>query len=161
MSTTSGYACAEDRLRDLRGEKRVSVTDGYTIVDAVKQPGSPQVRQTLPASRLCLQHTLRWDILKEEILVCHTPAMINNSEFQAGSPPHQQALLHHLALPPAGGSHHMEQATHNARLEICRQFNLGRCNKGAECYSVHKCWVTGCGGEHSAKACPRTATVAP
>ncbi|KAL5474865.1 hypothetical protein EMCRGX_G026888 [Ephydatia muelleri] len=44
--------------------------------------------------------------------------------------------------------------------EICRQFNLGRCNKGAECYSVHKCWVTGCGGEHSGKACPRTAPVA-
>eukprot|EP00731_Ephydatia_muelleri_P027572 Em0019g445a len=44
--------------------------------------------------------------------------------------------------------------------EICRQFNLGRCNKGAECHSVHKCWVTGCGGEHSGKACPRTAPVA-
>ena len=39
VSTTSGYACPEDGLRDLRGEKRVSVTDGYTIVDAVKQPG--------------------------------------------------------------------------------------------------------------------------
>eukprot|EP00731_Ephydatia_muelleri_P033384 Em0028g59a len=45
--------------------------------------------------------------------------------------------------------------------EICRQFNLGRCNKGAECYSVHKCWVTGCGGEHSGKACPLHCTSGP
>ena len=30
---------------------------------------------------------------------------------------------------------------------MCQQFNLGRCNNGAERYFVHKCWVTGCGGD--------------
>ena len=35
---------------------------------------------------------------------------------------------------PAGGFHHPERATHNACQEICQRFNLGRCNKGAECY---------------------------
>ena len=62
---------------------------------------------------------------------------------------------------PAGGFHHPERATHNAGQEMCQQFNLGRCNKGAECYFAHKCWVTGCGGDHSAKACPRGRTSGP
>ena len=85
---------------------------------------------------------LRWDVLKEDVLVwcvTHQPFMHGNSLFQAGSPPHQQALLHHLV--------HMERATHNAGQEICQRFNFGRCNKRAECYFTHRCWVPGCGGE--------------
>eukprot|EP00731_Ephydatia_muelleri_P033540 Em0032g2a len=39
-------------------------------------------------------------------------------QFQAGSPPHQQELLHHLV--------HMERATHNAGQDICQCFNFGR-----------------------------------
>ncbi|KAL5515458.1 hypothetical protein EMCRGX_G000626 [Ephydatia muelleri] len=70
--------------------------------------------------------------------------IFSNSQFQAGSPPHKQALLHHLV--------HMERATNNACQEICQHFNFGRCNKRAECYFTHRCWVPGCGGEHSAKA---------
>eukprot|EP00731_Ephydatia_muelleri_P021756 Em0014g347a len=65
------------------------------------------------------------------------------------------------SITPAGSSHHPELATHNAGQEICQRFNLGRCNKGAECFFVHKCWDTGSGGDHSAKACPRAAPVAP
>eukprot|EP00731_Ephydatia_muelleri_P024402 Em0016g673a len=76
-------------------------------------------------------HNLRWDVLKEDVLVwvSHiSPFMHGNSQFQAGSLPHQQALLHHLV--------HTERAT-------------------------HRCWVPGCGGEHSAKAWPCAAPVAP
>eukprot|EP00731_Ephydatia_muelleri_P035212 Em0105g10a len=42
---------------------------------------------------------------EEDVLVSHiSPFMHGNSQFQAGSLPHQQALLHHLV--------HMERATH-------------------------------------------------
>eukprot|EP00731_Ephydatia_muelleri_P007494 Em0003g1742a len=65
----------------------------------------------------------------------------------------QQALLHHLV--------HTERATHNAGQEICQRFNFGKCNKRAECYFTHRCWVPGCDGEHSAKAWQCAAPMAP
>ena len=41
-SVSSGFVYAVDRLRDLSGETdRVSVFNGYTIANAVKQPGNP------------------------------------------------------------------------------------------------------------------------
>eukprot|EP00731_Ephydatia_muelleri_P036603 Em0288g2a len=111
-------------------------------------------RQAVARDKL---HTLCWDILKEDILVwCgHTPAL-SCSTTASSKQAHKHTALS-TSTTPAGGFHHPERATHNAGQEICRRFNLGRCNKGAECYFAHKCWVTGCGGDHSAKACPRAA----
>ena len=109
------------------------------------------------------RHTLRWDILKEDILVwCVTHQPFRARQQPAPSRPTTTTAGTALSTSttPAGGFHHPERATHNAGQEICRRFNFGRCNKGAECYFAHKCWVTGCGGEHSAKACPRAAPVA-
>ena len=109
------------------------------------------------------RHTLRWDILKEDTLVwCVTHQPFRARQQPAPSRPTTTTAGTALSTSTtsAGGFHHPERATHNAGQEICRRFNLGRCNKGAECYFAHKCWVTGCGGEHSAKACPRAAPVA-
>ena len=88
-------------------------------------------------------------------MVRHTPAL-SCSTTASSKQAHKHTALS-TSTTPAGGFHHPERATHNAGQEICRRFNLGRCNKGAECYFAHKCWVTGCGGDHSAKACPRAA----
>ena len=38
--------------------------------------------------------------------------------------------------------------------EICRKFNYASCNH-AECSFAHKCWFTGCLGDHPGKSCPR------
>ena len=82
----------------------------------------------------------------------------------------QTAILHQLTdwdirgtSTPRGattGSFHQgEHATHTpSGEEICRRFNFGKCAKGTECTFSHKCWVTGCGGDHSAKAFPRTSS---
>ena len=113
-------------------------------------------------------HTLRWDILKEDILVwCVTntnhpfrarqllPAPSRATSAAAGRTSTSSGT-------PPGSFHHPERATHIAGQEICRRYNLGKCSKGAaDCFFAHKCWVTGCGGDHPSKACPRSAPVAP
>ena len=55
-------------------------------------------------------HNLRWDVLRRKCWcgVSHiSPFMHGNSQFQVGSSPHQQALLHHPSrwCPPHGVSH--------------------------------------------------------
>eukprot|EP00731_Ephydatia_muelleri_P032799 Em0024g343a len=48
--------------------------------------------------------------------------MHGNSQFQAGSPPHQQALLHHLV--------HMERATHNTGRRFASVSTLAGAKRG-------------------------------
>eukprot|EP00731_Ephydatia_muelleri_P006734 Em0003g982a len=57
----------------------------------------------------CAQTAL--ELVKYQHIICQLFAPDGSSlEFQAGSPPHQQALLHHLV--------HMERATHNAGQKV-------------------------------------------
>ena len=92
-------------------------------------------------------HNLHWDVLKEDVLVW----CVTHQPFHAWQQPVPSRLTTTPAgtsLPygvtPADGSHHMEQATHNAGQVICRRFNYGKCNKRAECYLAHRCLVPGC-----------------
>ncbi|KAL5473658.1 hypothetical protein EMCRGX_G028167 [Ephydatia muelleri] len=69
-------------------------------------------------------HNLRWDVLKEDVLVW----CVTHQPFHAW----QQPVPSRLTTTPAGLLHHL---VHTER-------------------ATHRCWVPGCGGEHSAKAWP-------
>ena len=56
----------------------------------------------------------------------------------------------------SGSHHHVEHATHTpSDEEVFQRLNLGQCIKRTECAFNSPTWVTGCGVEHPAKACPR------
>eukprot|EP00731_Ephydatia_muelleri_P037248 Em0428g2a len=64
---------------------------------------------------------------------------------------HHHTSRHYYTIwrRPAGGSHQMERATHNAGQEICLRFYFGRCNKWAECY-----FTTGAGSQAMVESIP-------
>ena len=90
-----------------------------------------------------------WDHLKEDILVwCATRQPFRSAKYQ----PDQTGtgLTGSSSTPPTGRCTHTTTGQ-----EICRNFNFDKCTKGPLCSFAHKCWVDGCGGDHSAKSCTR------
>lgn len=102
------------------------------------------------------QQTLRWDAINEDLLVwCATNPPFRTRQ-QPSTNPRIGTSTGASTYPgtTTGNSHHSEHATHTpSGEEICRRFNFGKCSKGTECAFSHKCWVTGCSGDHPAKAC--------
>lgn len=98
------------------------------------------------------QQTIHWDTLKEDLLVWCVSNPPFRTRQQSSTNPRIGASTH--LGTTTGSSHHSAHATHTpSGEEICRRFNFGKCSKGTECAFSHKCWVTGCGGDHPAKAC--------
>ncbi|KAL5510800.1 hypothetical protein EMCRGX_G006402 [Ephydatia muelleri] len=100
--------------------------------------------------------TLRWDNLKEDLLVW----CVTNPPFRARQ---QTAPFPHQSAPAPPGCTGASNSFHNGRVpaseEVCRRFNAGRCHR-TDCSYLHKCSVTGCGAAHPANTCPRTPLVA-
>ena len=106
------------------------------------------------------QQTLHWDTLKEDLLVW----CVTNPPFRTRPQSHTNPQIRTstgasvLQGATTGSSHHSsEHTTHtpSGHEEICPRFNFGKCSEGTECAFSHMCWVTGCGGDHPAKACTR------
>ena len=91
---------------------------------------SPQVRQTLLASRLCLGtssiHSAGTYSRRKSWCVTHQPFRARQQPVPSRLTTTPAGTTPPSGVAPAGGSHHMERATHNAGQEICQQFNLGR-----------------------------------
>ena len=87
------------------------------------------------------QHVPRTTALKEDLLVwCTCP--FGPSSRPPTPFPHQGApALSRVAT--ADSSSHSSKAS--AGEEVCHHFNAGRCHR-TDCYYLHKCSITGCGG---------------
>ena len=103
------------------------------------------------------QQSLRWDALKEDLLVwCVTNPPFRSRPLPPTNPRTTTSTGVGPSTHPGGSSGSSHHATHTpSGEEICRRFNFGKCTKGAECTFAHKCSVTGCSGNHPAKACTR------
>ena len=94
-------------------------------------------------------HLTPWDQVKDNILLwCAT-----RHPFQAPKQPYASAQPTSAAI----GTNKATQGriTHTlSGQEICRKFYYSSCTR-ADCSFAHKCWLTGCLGDHPGKSCPR------
>ena len=87
-------------------------------------------------------HLTPWDQVKDDILLwCATrhPFRAPKQPYASAQPPTAQTRLPEGAPP-----------THCQ----VRKFNYSSCTR-ADCSFAHKCWLTGCLGDHPGKSCPR------
>ena len=99
-----------------------------------------------------------WDQVKEDILVwcatCH-PFRSKPNPISAGTTPSSRPNTASGSTTTQSGRHVTHSITGQ---EICRRFNYSTCSR-VSCAFAHKCWIAGCGGDHSGKTCPRAVGV--
>ena len=99
-----------------------------------------------------------WDQVKEDILVwCATrhPFRSKPNPISAGTTPSSRPNTTSGSTTTQSGGHVTHSITGQ---EICRRFNYSTCSR-VSCAFAHKCWIAGCGGDHSGKTCPRAVGV--
>ena len=100
-----------------------------------------------------------WDQVKEDILVwCATrqPFHPKTNTFTPGNTSAQRSST--TGGQPTQSSGHVTLSSTGK--EICRRYNYGTCTR-TSCAFAHKCWITGCEGDHPGKACTKAAAGAP
>ena len=97
-------------------------------------------------------HLTPWDQVKDDILLWCATRHPFRTPKQPSANPLQSSATNGATKATQGRVTHTQSGQ-----EICRKFNYASCTR-AECSFAHKCWVTGCLGDHPGKSCPRAPT---
>ena len=94
-------------------------------------------------------HLTPWDQVKDDILLWCATRHPFRTPKQPSANTLQSSATNGATKATQGRATHTQSGQ-----EICRKFNYASCTR-AECSFAHKCWVTGCLGDHPGKSCPR------
>ena len=94
-------------------------------------------------------HLTSWDQVKDNTLLWCATRHPFRTPKQPSANPLQSSATSGATKSTQGRVTHTQSGQ-----EICRKFNYASCTC-AECSFTHKCWFTGCLGDHPGKSCPR------